>query len=768
MVARYERQIGEQNMPNAYLRNHVTPDAAGAGVAAAIGGLGNAVGNIALRVQAYNDRQDEIDAQAALNDYNARMNDYLNNPETGQLVTRKLGDAKGVLQDTDDYATTTAQEISGKLSKGAAARFGLQEGRVRTSFTNTSAKYEAGQRQAYGDAQFKATLTGGLDLARANPTDYGTLDTAIDTGVLAIGEQMQGAPEEAVLQAQKAYASQVEASAIATVAQQDPVLANAMIQGAQYLTADDKASLEKAVKPEVERIKVQEFVDGFITDYPPEREAEGIAAIRKRYEGEEEERRVSAYKMRCNELAVGSAAKKESMTAQRKQITEQWYAEFTAQGQIIPRAAALELQARGLLESSDVDKIDRWNESVSNVAKIKSRLLSENPDWSPEELHRGVQRELGITPEEGRAVFLNTRVRVMEGTATKSDIDYFEQQGWLSPSEAEQLKDLQSSFGKEQQKFFADQRDGLIKSLDTLTHKKVPPEFKRAVVADFADRIKDLKPSAPNYREQVMLAKQTAIIDAADSYTGKTSHISKLVDAYQQLGYNEILDNGAYNSAMGLQPTNKPYAPGGPVATSGDAFMPGAGSRMPKGGAFSDRREYRNGQHNGVDYAAPEGTPIVVPNIGVPMTVTQVGSGSKTAGNFAWFEGALPDGRKIEMRISHMQDGSVPVKKGDPLTAGSLIGRVGSTGVSTGPHMDLKIKINGKYVDPDKMLPALVNAQTTPKATVAEDLGTLAPEKRKANVDTRQAKIDEAARQKEAARARKETMQREREHGPVR
>tara|TARA_R110002124_G_scaffold117983_4_gene275144 strand:+ start:16135 stop:16305 length:171 start_codon:yes stop_codon:yes gene_type:complete len=47
-----------------------------------------------------------------------------------------------------------------------------------------------------------------------------------------------------------------------------------------------------------------------------------------------------------------------------------------------------------------------------------------------------------------------------------------------------------------------------------------------------------------------------------------------------------------------------------------------------------------------------------------------------------------------------MQWGSPAVAVGQPVTVGQLVGRVGNTGASTGPHLHLEIHLDGKPVDP--------------------------------------------------------------------
>ena len=165
------------------------------------------------------------------------------------------------------------------------------------------------------------------------------------------------------------------------------------------------------------------------------------------------------------------------------------------------------------------------------------------------------------------------------------------------------------------------------------------------------------------------------------------------------------------------QPTNP--APARPI-NAGTALT-GGGTVT---GRFSDRRSYRNGQHNGIDIALPEGSPITwSQDFGFPVTVARVStaSPSRGGGNSVTLTGSDSAGNNYEFIISHMQNGSIPLRVGDAVTPGMLIGRVGNTGMtsdrqkggitawyqgkSSGYHMDLKIKVNRKYIDPEHFQP---------------------------------------------------------------
>ena len=58
------------------------------------------------------------------------------------------------------------------------------------------------------------------------------------------------------------------------------------------------------------------------------------------------------------------------------------------------------------------------------------------------------------------------------------------------------------------------------------------------------------------------------------------------------------------------------------------------------------------------------------------------------------------DGHTVVSLYAHLQYQSTPLKVGDSVKRGDLVGLVGNTGMSTASHLHLGIKLDGKYVDP--------------------------------------------------------------------
>ena len=96
--------------------------------------------------------------------------------------------------------------------------------------------------------------------------------------------------------------------------------------------------------------------------------------------------------------------------------------------------------------------------------------------------------------------------------------------------------------------------------------------------------------------------------------------------------------------------------------------------------------------HAAYDIAAASGTPVHAADGG---TVTKAGYN----GGFG-YSVTISHSNGLTSMYNHMLAGSLKVSPGDAVSKGDVIGSVGSTGSSTGPHLDFRVTVNGKNVDP--------------------------------------------------------------------
>ncbi len=115
--------------------------------------------------------------------------------------------------------------------------------------------------------------------------------------------------------------------------------------------------------------------------------------------------------------------------------------------------------------------------------------------------------------------------------------------------------------------------------------------------------------------------------------------------------------------------------------------------------------------HYGVDYAAPSGTPVHAVADGVIITKGWDRGGG---GNML----KIKHNSKLTSGYLHLRSYAKGIVQGKRVNQGDLIGYVGMTGTATGPHLDFRLWVNGKPVDPLKV--------------VADPVEPISPENRKA------------------------------------
>ena len=94
--------------------------------------------------------------------------------------------------------------------------------------------------------------------------------------------------------------------------------------------------------------------------------------------------------------------------------------------------------------------------------------------------------------------------------------------------------------------------------------------------------------------------------------------------------------------------------------------------------------------HMGVDYRAPVGAPVIAVANGVVTKAGWNGGGGRTVG--------IRHAGGYESFYLHLS--AIAVRPGAHVSQGAMIGRVGQSGLATGPHLDYRLKKNGAWVNP--------------------------------------------------------------------
>jgi murein DD-endopeptidase MepM/ murein hydrolase activator NlpD len=100
--------------------------------------------------------------------------------------------------------------------------------------------------------------------------------------------------------------------------------------------------------------------------------------------------------------------------------------------------------------------------------------------------------------------------------------------------------------------------------------------------------------------------------------------------------------------------------------------------------------------HTGLDFRAEVGEPVLVTASGTVISAGWSGGYGKMV--------EVDHGNGFTTRYGHMSE--IDVKVGQPVKLGQSLGKVGTTGRSTGPHLHYETRIDGEAVDPQKFIAA--------------------------------------------------------------
>jgi murein DD-endopeptidase MepM/ murein hydrolase activator NlpD len=133
------------------------------------------------------------------------------------------------------------------------------------------------------------------------------------------------------------------------------------------------------------------------------------------------------------------------------------------------------------------------------------------------------------------------------------------------------------------------------------------------------------------------------------------------------------------------------------------------GTRTSPFGAVYHFENGHRSRHIGVDIDAAEGDPVQAANDGVVVLVQDLALAGKTV--------ILHHGANLYTAYFHLSDALV--EKGDEVDRGERIGKVGSTGRATGPHLHWSVRVGDHYVDPTTFMELPLRAPTPPPSEQA-------------------------------------------------
>lgn len=193
------------------------------------------------------------------------------------------------------------------------------------------------------------------------------------------------------------------------------------------------------------------------------------------------------------------------------------------------------------------------------------------------------------------------------------------------------------------------------------------------------------------------LAGMMGAVPAQANETAAAVQIAAAVDANGRTGgdgeFRELFASWKAMDRTGV------IAPAPAARVSLPAGMPVEGVRLTSGYGMRNHPVLRTRRaHQGVDLAGPTGTPVYATADGLVSKAERFSS----YGEYIQIE----HGGELQTRYAHLS--GYAVSAGERVVKGQLIGYVGSTGRSTGPHLHYEVRVAGKSVDP---IPYMVGTQ---------------------------------------------------------
>ena len=541
---------------------------------------------------------------------------------------------------------------------------------------------------------------------------------------------------------------------------------------------------EKAIKTAQEALRKDRLYDeakNLAARFQQGSEQDGYSFITESYSREDAEDVRKYYDRFIQEQKTATSNEAKALAETQEKNYSQLIDDYWKKGLTVPTEELNRLERSQGLSAIQLEHAYDMNLALSRKKGMEDDFRKYNingfNDKSPTEQEAIIMMAMGTDQDQRAANVAYLFEKVVNDTATNAEIEHYRAFGGITDADAEMLKEYGPRFEKRQKGILEQRAKDLQRSIQELYKgEKGKSHIWNNAVVDFYNGVSGVNLKASNFTEVVdgifndifsevvkefdskkSLTKWrfgTVITPAGErsraahdilenSTTPQVNHSIPFMDAQGNMqsispaGQLQPFDNSAPLPVRNEQPQEIPAPLTAPVSIKPEPSdidnTPPAprniGLNMVKGGVvtgrFSDPRAYSNGTHHGVDIAGEEGSPITLSEdvSSIPLTVSRVNiaNPSKGGGNSVTLSGTDGNGDKWDFIISHMQNGSIPLRVGDVVTPGTLIGRIGNTGMtsdrkkggitawyegkSSGYHMDLKIKKNGKYIDPEKFVP---------------------------------------------------------------
>lgn len=500
-VPGYEKQISPQ-VPT--VRSGVQIPEGAAGVTADLSPLQRGVETFALGLGKMQEQREQFELAEAVNDFRRKNTEFLNAKDNG-VFSQQGKSVWGSTARYDGFAVETLEGIAKerKMDGTRRARFAQAVAGLRDSSMGSVMRFEQAQSKKVADAEFDITMEDSLNALSLCYDDDEACRAQIEIAIGANSAKYADFGGAVVSQNEQKLISKAQAFRTQAMLQQDPRKAEAFFAAHEKeILPEDRLKLKTAIDKQADLLWTQETADGYMKKFSDEKAA--LADVRKRFEGEREERLVSALKTRFNEKEIKSAASDAALHKKQQSVYEQIMDDITIRGKL-PTLEQLE-QCRLNKEIG----VNHFTSLKNSLASLATRGTAEkgvrlDPEYStlgPAEIESKVRQSLGVSDEMRSDVVSTLNDGLWNGTLTGAELSDAYTRGFISKEEAEQYRKDAAGIVPAQKSFARDEQSMALKRIKNLAGYEKP-----FMADDFNvrvnEKVRSLDPKSPDYRKQV-------------------------------------------------------------------------------------------------------------------------------------------------------------------------------------------------------------------------------------------------------------------------
>ena len=513
-VPEYRRQIADV-VPSTRIKADVPDLAAGTYKVEAAGAkaLGEGLNALHLGLEARQEKQDQYQLASAVNEFRRANTEYLH-ARDGGVFSKKGGQVFGISEQYDRYAQTTMDEIARRYRMNDRVResFLGSTNALRDSSLSSVMRYEQRETDAARELEWKTMADETLSNAALCYNDDAAFDEELNIGLGAVAQQFAPYGDEVVGRKLKEFASKCQTSRVAAMLEDDPRAAEAYLKKykSEFIGADF-LRVKKAVDDRMDVLRVQETTDGLVRRFGSE--AAALAHVRKHYEGDMENKLVTAVKTRFGEMRIARNDAEKAVTQRQNGAFATLREEYWDNGKTVPQTQLETMHRSGRLSDSGYISALNYNRSLIDRAGKVRWAQDHIENWGAlplEQQDARIQELFGYTQQEREDYAKAFHQKALFGELSEDDIKLGYNYGLLDSREkAKAEAALKGVKAADKAAFVLEQKrvNTLLKGAGLDTDARM--EIEKQAAAGIAE----LNPAEPDYREN----GRRVIIDAAVS-----------------------------------------------------------------------------------------------------------------------------------------------------------------------------------------------------------------------------------------------------------